>query len=72
MLVTQGLTKDFIGLRALNNLDIEVKEGQIHGLIGPNGSGKTTFFNVVTGILPATEGKDYFDGEEITNCEAHT
>ena len=71
ILVTEGLTKDFIGLRALNKLDIAGKKGQIHGLIGPNGSGKTTFFNVVTGLLPATEGKVYFDSTDITTLKPH-
>jgi branched-chain amino acid transport system ATP-binding protein len=71
ILVTEGLTKDFIGLRALNKLDIAVEKGQIHGLIGPNGSGKTTFFNVVTGLLPATEGKIYFDSTDITTLKPH-
>ena len=69
ILVVEGLTKDFIGLRALDNLNMVVHEGQIHGLIGPNGSGKTTFFNVVTGLLSATAGKIYFDSADITNCE---
>ena len=69
ILVVEGLTKDFIGLRALNKLDIAVEKGQIHGLIGPNGSGKTTFFNVVTGLLPATEGKVYFDSTDITTLK---
>ena len=67
ILVAEGLTKEFIGLRALNKLNITVEKGQIHGLIGPNGSGKTTFFNVVTGMLPATAGKVYFGSKEITN-----
>jgi ABC-type branched-subunit amino acid transport system ATPase component len=69
ILLTEGLTKDFIGLRALNSLDIVVKKGQIHGLIGPNGSGKTTFFNVITGLLSATDGKVYFDSTDITNLK---
>lgn len=68
-LLTEGLTKDFAGLRALDKLDITVEKGQIHGLIGPNGSGKTTFFNVVTRLLPATEGKIYFDSVDITNLK---
>lgn len=71
ILITKMLTKDFIGLRALSNLDINVKKGSIHGLIGPNGSGKTTFFNVITGLLPATEGKVYFDSRDITNIKPH-
>jgi len=67
MLSTVELSKHFGGVHALEKLDISVKEGQIHGLIGPNGSGKTTFFNVVTGLLPATEGKVYFGSNDITN-----
>ncbi len=67
MLSSVGLSKHFGGIHALEKLDIVVKKGQIHGLIGPNGSGKTTFFNVVTGLLPVTEGKIYFDSTDITN-----
>lgn len=66
ILSAQKMTKDFKGVRALNCLDMTVQKGQIHGLIGPNGSGKTTFFNVVTGIFPPTEGKILFDGLEIS------
>ena len=51
MLSVVGLSKHFGGIHALEKLDIVVQKGQIHGLIGPNGSGKTTFFNVVTGLL---------------------
>lgn len=71
ILSTSGLSKHFAGIRALDKMDITVEEGQIHGLIGPNGSGKTTFFNVVTGVLPATEGRLYFDSTDITNLRAH-
>jgi branched-chain amino acid transport system ATP-binding protein len=67
ILSTVGLSKYFGSLCALNKLDIDVEKGQIHGLIGPNGSGKTTFFNVVTNLLSATEGKTYFEGKDITN-----
>jgi len=69
ILLTDGLSKHFGGLHALEKLDIAVKKGQIHGLIGPNGSGKTTFFNIVTGLLPATEGKIYFDSTDITTLK---
>ena len=50
VLEVKGLTRDFGGLRALNELDLTVNEGEIVALIGPNGAGKTTFFNCVTGI----------------------
>jgi branched-chain amino acid transport system ATP-binding protein len=57
ILQVSGLTMDFGGIRALNNLDLEVNEGEIVALIGPNGAGKTTFFNCVTGIYRPTKGQ---------------
>ena len=66
LLSARSLTRRFGGVVALNNLDLDVRKGEILGLIGPNGSGKTTFFNVVTGIFPATEGTITFDGQDIT------
>jgi branched-chain amino acid transport system ATP-binding protein len=66
VLKTVGLSKDFMGLRAIDRLDFTVEEGKIHGLIGPNGSGKTTFFNLVSGLFPSTEGKIYFESVDIT------
>jgi len=71
ILCTEGLVKDFAGIRALNKVDMTVKKGTIHSLIGPNGSGKTTFFNVVTGLLPATEGRISFNGTDITKLSPH-
>lgn len=66
LLRARSLTRRFGGVVALNRLDLEVRKGEVLGLIGPNGSGKTTFFNVVTGIFPATEGTITFDGADIT------
>jgi len=66
LLRARGLTRRFGGLVALEDLDLEVHRGEILGLIGPNGSGKTTFFNVVTGLYPASAGRVEFDGPEIT------
>jgi len=57
ILEVQKLTMDFGGLRALDVLDLTVYEGEIVALIGPNGSGKTTFFNCITGIYPPTKGE---------------
>jgi branched-chain amino acid transport system ATP-binding protein len=71
ILSTSGLCKHFDGTHALENVDIDISEGQIHGLIGPNGSGKTTFFNVVSGVLPATAGQIMFDTDDITNLPSH-
>ena len=56
ILEVKNLTMDFGGLRALDNLSLEVYEGEIVALIGPNGAGKTTFFNCITGIHPPTNG----------------
>lgn len=66
-----GVSKHFAGVRALNKIDVAVEKGAIHGLIGPNGSGKTTFFNIVSGLLLPTEGKIYFDSTDITNLKPH-
>jgi len=65
ILETQGVTKFFGGLRALNNVDLRIEEGQVFSLIGPNGAGKTTFFNMVTGIYPPTAGSVRFRGVEL-------
>lgn len=71
LLEMTGLTKDFGGLRALNNVTLAVQAGEIRGLIGPNGSGKTTLFNVVTGIFPPEEGQVTFKGERIMGWPPH-
>ena len=66
LLVASGLTRRFGGLTALDRLDLAVDAGEILGLIGPNGSGKTTFFNVVTGIYPADAGRALLEGADLT------
>ena len=66
LLEARGLTRRFGGVVALDNLDLVVVPNEIIGLIGPNGSGKTTFFNVVTGIYGAHGGSVTFDGADIT------
>ncbi len=65
MLKVSGLTKRFGGFTALNQVSLEVSEGEIVGLIGPNGSGKTTCFNCISGALAPTSGSIAFLGEEI-------
>jgi branched-chain amino acid transport system permease protein len=67
VLELRGLTKAFGGVRAVEDLDLAVAPGTIHGLIGPNGSGKTTTVNLVTGIHRADEGVITFLGERITH-----
>ena len=66
LLEARALTMRFGGVTALDALDLVVHEHEILGLLGPNGSGKTTFFNVVTGIYAASSGEVRLDGGEIT------
>ena len=68
-----GLSKRFGGLQAFRDIDLALAEGEILGLIGPNGSGKTTFFNAVTGLHPATGGQILFaDGQhDLTRLPPH-
>jgi len=66
MLQVIGVDKFFGGFQALKNIDLQVGEGEFRGLIGPNGSGKTTIFNVVSGVYPASKGQVKFLGEDIT------
>jgi branched-chain amino acid transport system ATP-binding protein/sulfate-transporting ATPase len=68
LLEARGLTRRFGGVVALDGLDLTVATNEILGLIGPNGSGKTTFFNVVTGIYGADAGTIAFDGVDITGA----
>ena len=70
-LAIRELSKHFAGLRALDGVSLELRRGEILGLIGPNGSGKTTLINVVTGLLPATGGRVFVDGTEITNKKTY-
>jgi branched-chain amino acid transport system ATP-binding protein len=66
LLETRKLTKAFGGLIAVDDLDLDIHQGEIFGLIGPNGAGKTTVFNLVSGMLSVTRGKVSYSGEEIT------
>lgn len=68
LLEAHGLTRRFGGVVALDHLDLDVGRGEIVGLIGPNGSGKTTFFNVITGLYPADAGTVTFAGRDMTNA----
>ncbi len=71
MLSVDGLTKEFGGVVAVNDLSFEVREHQIKSIIGPNGAGKTTLFNVLTGLLPSSRGKISFLGKDITGLRPH-
>lgn len=67
LLDIEGLTKNFSGLVALNDLNFQVRKGEILSIIGPNGAGKTTLFNLVTGFLKPSRGKIIYEGDEITS-----
>jgi branched-chain amino acid transport system ATP-binding protein/branched-chain amino acid transport system permease protein len=71
VLEVAGLSKYFGGLKAVDGVDIAVRRGGVHALIGPNGSGKTTTLNVLSGLYKATSGKIVLDGTDITNMPPH-
>ncbi len=71
LIFTQGLTKNFSGLVAVNQVNFHIKKGQVTGLIGPNGSGKTTLFNLLSGYFPPTEGTITFEGRDLTMTPPH-
>ncbi len=72
VLVTRGLTVQFGGLLAVNDVDLECRAGELTGLIGPNGAGKTTFIDAVTGFLPNNaRGSVQLDGTEVFGRPAH-
>ena len=71
LLETRGLTKRFGGITAVKDVDLAIFPHTIVGLIGPNGSGKTTFFNLVTGLDVPNSGRVFFQGSDITGLPAH-
>lgn len=71
ILETRGLTKEFRGFTAVNDVSLQIREGHIHALIGPNGAGKTTFFNLLTHFLPVTSGEIIYRGQVITGKKAN-
>jgi branched-chain amino acid transport system permease protein len=71
VLSVKGLSKYFGGLKAVDNVDIDVRRGGVHALIGPNGSGKTTTLNVLSGLYKATSGTVTLDGTDITEMPPH-
>ncbi len=66
MLHLEQVSKSFRGLKALNEVTLDVTPGEILGLIGPNGAGKTTLFNLITGVFLPSKGRIIFDGHDIT------
>lgn len=71
LLSTKGITKNFGGLVAVNEVDFHVREGQAAGVIGPNGSGKTTLFNLLSGYFPPSSGAVMFGDEDVTGTPPH-
>ncbi|ANB55729.1 ABC transporter family protein [Anoxybacillus sp. B7M1] len=71
ILTAKNLTKQFGGLVANSNIDMDVEKGSITAVIGPNGAGKTTFFNMVTGVYQPTSGDILLNGESIVGLKPH-
>ncbi|RYF35968.1 MAG: ATP-binding cassette domain-containing protein, partial [Comamonadaceae bacterium] len=71
LLTVRQLTRKFGGLVAVNNVDLDVAQGEILGLIGSNGAGKTTLFNLLCGSIPPSSGEVTFDGQVCTGWPAH-
>ena len=72
LLTISGLAKHFGGLKAVDGVDMQIRKGEIQALIGPNGSGKTTILNMLSGLYVPTAGKILFDGTDITGHRPHT
>ena len=66
-LKAEGLVKSYRQRRVVNNISLEIHQGEVVGLLGPNGAGKTTTFYMVVGLIKADEGRIFLNGEEITN-----
>ena len=71
ILTTQDLTIAFGGLKAVDQVNLEIEKGRLTSVIGPNGAGKTTLFNLLTGFYRPTHGKIFFDSKEITFLPVH-
>jgi branched-chain amino acid transport system ATP-binding protein len=66
LLSADGITKEFGGLRAIDDLSVSIDEGELVGVMGPNGAGKSTFFNCVSGVIPPDDGTVTFRGTDVT------
>ena len=71
LLEITSLTKDFGGVRAVDDFSHSLEKGGLYAIIGPNGAGKTTIFNLITGIYKPTRGRIAFEGEDITGQVTH-
>lgn len=71
LLQALGVSKQFGGLMAVNNVTFDLKKDEILGLIGPNGAGKTTLFNLINGVYPVTKGKIVYNGQDVTSKKTY-
>lgn len=71
MLEIRGISKNFGGLKAVDNISLSIAEGEIVGLIGPNGAGKTTLFNCIAGAFPPSSGQIKLRDHDLTGLSAH-
>ncbi|WP_300457188.1 ABC transporter ATP-binding protein [Desulfobacula sp.] len=71
MIKVKDISKHFGGIKAVDNVTLQIKKGTITGLIGPNGAGKSTLFNLIAGFYKPTSGEIYLEGEDITGQDAH-
>jgi branched-chain amino acid transport system ATP-binding protein len=71
LLRTEHLTRNFGSLMAVNRVDVSVRRGELLSIIGPNGAGKTTFFRLISGEIPPSAGRIWFDGRDITGLPRH-
>jgi branched-chain amino acid transport system ATP-binding protein len=71
LLALRGLGKSFEGVRVVDDLDLEVRAGEIVSVIGPNGAGKTTVFNLITGVVPPDRGRILLDGTDLAGLPSH-
>ncbi len=71
LLEVKGVTKRYGGVVAVSDVSLHVEQGEIVAVIGPNGAGKTTLFNMITGVIPPSEGQIFFDGEPVAGLKPH-
>lgn len=72
LLYTENLTKNFQGIKAVNDINFKINNNEIRALIGPNGAGKTTFVSLLCGRIKASKGKVFFNGVNISHLPVYT
>ena len=72
LLYTENLTKNFLGIKAVNDINFKINHNEIRALIGPNGAGKTTFVSLLCGRIKASKGKVFFNGVNISHLPVYT